>query len=224
MPGKLIVIDGIDGSGKQTQAQRLVQKLKNEGQNVKYFDFPQYENNFFGQMVRQYLDGKFGKPTKVHPKLASVLYAADRWESSDQLKQWLAAGKIIIVDRYYTSNLIHQGAKLPPEKLDKFINWIYELEFETFKIPKPNTVIYLHVPAEVAYNLISKRGWGHDGHDEIAFLKKSEQSCLYLTNKLGWTKIECCDNNKLLSIEEVAAKVWQVVKDILSDGRANGSD
>ncbi len=223
---KLIVIDGIDGSGKATQAKLLVERLKrrrhssrlagspsdkDKNINVEYFNFPQYENNFFGKMIRQYLAGDFGKPTEIHPRLASILYAADRWESKTKLEQWLAAGKTVVVDRYYTSNLIHQGAKLPPEQLDEFINWINELEFNIFKIPKPDIVIYLHVPATVANQLITARGQGHDGHENVAHLKTAEQRCLYLAKKLGWTKIECCDNLKLLPVEEISEKIWQAL-------------
>lgn len=218
MNGKFIVIDGIDGSGKATQAKLLVQKFKDSGKDVEYFSFPQYENNFFGKIIRQYLAGDFGKPTEIHPRLASILYAADRWESAGKIQRWLSAGKIIVVDRYYTSNLIHQGAKLPPDELDKFIDWVHQLEFDIFKIPKPDMVIYLHVPATMACQLITARGQGHDGHENLKHLQVAEQRCLYLADRLGWTKIECCDKLKLLLIEEISAKIWVVV----NKGGGNG--
>src|SRR3989339_1553988 len=155
---KLIVIDGIDGSGKATQTKLLIEKLQSEQIPTETVDFPQYQNNFFGGMVRQYLDGQFGVPTTIDPKLASVLYAADRWESSQKIYNWLKENKTIILDRYTTSNLIHQGAKMTEDKLDEFIVWIDQLEFKTLQIPQPDLVIFLHVDAKTSYNLITKRG------------------------------------------------------------------
>ncbi len=215
--GQLIVIEGIDGSGKATQTKKLVEKIQQLGLAVANMDFPQYEKNFFGGMVRQYLDGKFGDPITIDPHLASVLYAADRWESSKTINDWLAAGKTVILDRYYTSNLIHQSAKLEETKIDEFINWVEKMELETFKIPKPDAVIYLHVNAEASYDLISKRGNGHDGHDKLNFMKIAEKRCRYLAQKLNWQIIECCKDNTILGIDEIADLVWQKAEKIIKD-------
>lgn len=214
--GKLIVIDGIDGSGKATQTKILHERLEKQGLEVQTIDFPQYNKNFFGGLVRQYLDGKFGEPTKVDPKLASVLYAADRWESSEIIKDWLTQGKIVIIDRYYTSNLIHQSAKLTEPEIDDFITWLHELEMETFKIPEPNLVVFLHVDAQTSFDLITKRGEGHDGHDTIEHLKIAEKRCLYLANKLKWLTIECCEDNHLLDIEKISNKIWLEIQPLLT--------
>ena len=213
--GRLIVIDGIDGSGKQTQTEILVKKLKSKNIGVETLDFPQYQNNFFGGMVRQYLDGKFGIPTEVDPRLASILYALDRFESKDKIEQWLEEGKIVILDRYYTSNLIHQGAKLAKKEIDDFIEWLHQLEFEALKIPRPNLVIYLHLDAEAADELISKRGQGHDGHDTLSHLKKAEAMCQYMAKKLNWLTIECSKNNQIKKIEEIAEEIWLKIKPII---------
>src|SRR3989338_8650304 len=210
--GKLIVIDGIDGSGKATQTDILVKKLKAENIAVETLDFPQYQQNFFGAMVRQYLDGKFGKATEVDPHLASILYALDRWESADKIRQWLTAGKTVVLDRYYTSNLIHQGAKLEKKEIDDFVGWLHRLEFEILKIPKPDLIIYLHLKAELAYDLVTKRGLGHDGHDTLEHMEKAEQRCLSLAKKLNWSTIKCFENSRIKGIDEIAAKVWQKVK------------
>jgi len=209
--GKLIVIDGLDGSGKATQTKILVNRLKTEGHEAETLDFPQYTQNFFGGMVRQYLDGKFGPATKVDPRLASLLYAADRWESSEKIKQWLAADKIVILDRYYTSNLIHQTPKLEEAEIDDFISWIEKMELEIFKIPKPDLVLYLHVDAQTSHNLIAKRGQGHDGHDELEYMKLTEKRCQFLTKKLGWRTVECCQTGQILSIEKIAQLIWSQI-------------
>ena len=178
--GKLIVIDGIDGSGKATQTKILVEKLRAEGKAVETMDFPQYQNNFFGGMVRQYLDGKFSPATEVNPYLASLLYAGDRWESAPKISQWLQEGKTVILDRYYTSNLIHQVPKLPESEVNEYISWLDKLEFEIFKIPKPDLVLFLYVPAAIAHQLIAKRGQGHDGHDALDYMQKTEKRCVSL--------------------------------------------
>jgi dTMP kinase len=209
--GKLIVIEGIDGSGKATQTRILLEKIKSAGQAVETIDFPQYEANFFGRMVRRYLNGEFGPATQVNPYLASILYAADRWESAGMIKQWLDQNKIVLLDRYYTSNLIHQGTKFNDSEVDDFIIWDESMEFNIFKIPKPDLIIYLHLDSPIAYELITKRGQGHDGHDTIEHLNQAEKRCRYLANKLGWQTIECSENGKLLEIDIIAERVWQKV-------------
>jgi len=213
--GKIIVIEGIDGSGKATQTEILVDRLTQTGQSVETLDFPQYQRNFFGVMVRSYLDGKFGDPTKVDPHLASLLYAADRWESIATLKQWMSEGKTIILDRYYTSNLVHQAAKIPKDKLDDYIVWLDRLEFEVFKIPRHEIVIFLHVSPQVAFDLIQQRGQGRDGHDTIEHLELAEKRCQYMAEKLGWIKIDCFQNEQLLPKEVIAEKIWQAVNKII---------
>lgn len=213
--GKLIVIDGIDGSGKATQAKILVEKLKAESYQVETIDFPQYENNFFGKMVRRYLNGEFGKPNDVNPYLASILYAGDRFESAKTIENWLEEGKMVVVDRYYTSNLIHQTPKLEQEKISDYINWEEKLELDIFKIPKPDFVIYLHVAADVAFDLIAKRGQGYDGHDTIEHLREAEKKCLELSKGLGWLLIECQNQKEIKKIEDISAEIWQKVKPLL---------
>jgi len=166
-------------------------------------------------MVRQYLDGKFGRPTEINPYLASMLYAFDRFESKEKINQWLNQGKVVILDRYYTSNFIHQAAKLPEKKMADFISWVEELELKVLKIPKPDLIVYLHVEAEIAYNLIAKRGQGYDGHDTLKHLKEAEKKCLQLSKKLGWLIIECAEKNQIKEIDKIAKIIWQEIKPAL---------
>jgi dTMP kinase len=149
--GKLIVIDGIDGSGKATQVRLLSERFKKLKIKHKTIDFPRYSSNFFGKLIGEYLSGIYGDFTQVDPRIASVLYAADRAESSAQIKKWLDEGYTVIADRFVSANQIHQGGKIKdPKERKEFLNWLEVMEHKIFKTPVPNLVIYLDVPFEVS--------------------------------------------------------------------------
>lgn len=142
--GKFIVIDGIDGTGKATQAALLVQRLRREGKKAKAVEFPNYYKNFFGKLLGEYLSGKYGDFIEMDPHVASVLYAADRFESSGQIRRWLAAGYTVVADRYVSANQIHQGSKITDEADRRlFLHWLEKMEYEVFKIPRPDLILYL---------------------------------------------------------------------------------
>ena len=150
MEGKLIVIDGNDASGKHTQALLLKKNLENSGRSAVVMDFPRYDS-FFGGMVGEYLNGDYGSLTDVNPKLASLLYALDRFDEKERILGWLREGKYVILDRYVESNIAYQSAKLSGDKKrEELISWIKELEYVRFGMPKPNIVFYLHVNPEIS--------------------------------------------------------------------------
>ncbi len=225
--GKFITIDGIDGSGKKTQADALIKKLENEGHKVKIIDFPQYENNFFGKFIGECLAGKHGDFAKLDPKIASVLYAADRFESSRKIKKWLEEGNIVIADRYANSNRIHQGGKiLDPEKRKKFMTWLEKMEFDIFGIPKPDAIIYLNVPLEMSLELLengeAKKRKAYlegnkDAHEsDPQHLINAKRSALELVKENNnWIDIRCDKDGKLMSIDEISEIVWEEVKKII---------
>ena len=156
--GKLIVIDGTDGSGKATQTELLVKALKNEGRKVKIIDFPDYYSNFFGKFIGHCLSEQYYNCEIVHPYIVYVLYTADRFESKDKIKKWLKEGNIVIANRYTSANQIHQGGKIANlKKRENFIKWLAEMEYEVFKIPRPDAVFYLSVPIPVVLKLIAER-------------------------------------------------------------------
>lgn len=222
--GKLIVIDGIDGSGKATQTALLAKHLKKEGIKCHTFDFPHYDGNFFGTLIGEYLSGKYGDFIEVAPRLASVLYAADRFESSGKIRQWLENGDVVIIDRYASANQIHQGGKIKDKKERKdFLKWLEKMEFEVFKIPRPDLVIYLDVPFEVSKSWLEKKvtqrkkkylkGRRDVAEDNLLHLKASRESALMLEKEnRNWTKVECCPGGVCLSPEEVHKKVYGVVQ------------
>lgn len=209
----LIVIDGIDGAGKTTQTEILVKRLKIAGQPVVTFDYPQYDL-FFGQLVRRFLDGDFGNIKQVDPHLAALLYALNRFETRDKLQRWLKARKIVILARYTTANLIHQTCKLPASKRAQFIRWIEKLEYDILDLPKPDVVLYLNLPPKLAYGLISKRGRRKDIHEaEIKHLSAAHKQGLALARQnRGWQIVPCSAKGKILTREQIANKIWTIVK------------
>lgn len=217
MKGKFIVIDGADGSGKKTQADLLIKKLKSEKRKAVMFDFPQYDK-FFGKLVKRYLSGEFGGLNEVNAHLASVLYAADRWQAKDEIEKYLKKEYIIISNRYTESNMAHQGAKIfSAKKRKEFLRWLDEMEFENFKISRAELVIYLDVPIEIGQKLVEHRGNKKDIHEQdIAYLKRTRNQYLYLCKRnRHWKKIECTQRREILPREIIAERVWKIIKKII---------
>ena len=225
--GKFIVIDGTDGSGKATQVKLLVEKLKKAGKKVKTIDFPQYYDNFFGKFVGECLRGEYGNFLEVNPYIASVVYAADRWESGEAIKKWLTAGNIIIADRYASSNQIHQGGKLKNEKdRKKFLDWLEKMEFEAFRIPKPNAIIYLNVPVSITQKLLEEKAMKNKkkylkGKKDLAessekHLEESRESAIKLVRKNNnWINIDCVKNGKLMERDEISEIVFKKINKLI---------
>lgn len=217
--GKLIVIDGGDGSGKTTQANLLVDYLKDKGLKVKYYDFPRYYSSFHGRLVGRFLAGEFGNLDSVSPYLASLAYALDRASVKEEMEEWLAKGGIVICNRYVTSSMAHQSARLPEKEREKFINWIDELEYRQHKMPRPDLVIYLYVPWKIGLELTAKkankRGYvkGADiAEKDIKHRQKAEKIYLYLArSQKNWVKIDCVKNKKILPVEEINKKIIDIL-------------
>ncbi|HCY18082.1 MAG: Thymidylate kinase [Candidatus Nomurabacteria bacterium GW2011_GWF2_35_12] len=226
--GKLIVIDGTDGSGKATQVELLAKRLKKEGKTVKIVDFPEYYKNFFGAFIGHCLSEQYYKFLNVHPKIASVLYAADRWESSEELRNWLKKGHIVIANRYVSANQIHQAGKIKSvKKRNNFMKWLEKMEYEVFKIPKPDLILYLDFPTKIVLQLLKgresskmKRAYlkkRKDVHEtDVNFLINSRKSALKLVKEIpNFIKIECVPKNKILSRQNIHEKIYEKVKKVL---------
>lgn len=205
----LIVIDGSDGTGKATQVKRLSEEID----NAVIFDFPDY-SSFFGRMIGEYLNNKYGEATKVDPYLISMLYAADRWKKKDELDKALDEGKTILLNRYTPSSMAHQGSKT--DDIELFVKWVEELEYEEFRIPKPDKVIILSMPASVSQRLIEnkeKRDYTEkkrDGHEsDVDYIKKTNEAYLKLADIKGWDVIECAPDGEILSKEEITKKIME---------------
>jgi len=225
--GKLIVIDGTDSSGKATQTSLLIKHLKRDGRKVKVVDFPDYYSNFFGKFIGHCLSEQYYNFVKVHPKIASVLYAADRFESKDKIIKWLAGGNIVIANRYASANQIHQGGKIAnTKKREDFLKWLAEMEYEVFKIPRPDAIFYLSVPIPIVLKLIRERnknnhrsylGNKKDVHEkDLNFLENSRKTALWLAKtQKGWIKIECVKGGVLDTRENIHEEIYEKVKKII---------
>lgn len=220
--GKLIVLEGTDGSGKTTQFRLLSERFEKEGHHIVTLKFPQYGKKSAG-LVEEYLNGTYGTdPADVSPYAASLFYALDRFDAAFKIRQWLEEGKIVLLDRYVDSNAGHQGGKIRnAREREKFLAWLYDLEYRILGVPKPDRVIILHVPSSMNQALMSERTkrhylkkGTHDIHEaDIAHLKAAESSYLWLAKKFprDHTFIECVKDNRLLTREEVHELVWKAV-------------
>lgn len=222
--GFFIVLDGIDGSGKATQTKLLIKNLKKAGYKTGTIDFPQYYENFFGKMTGQYLAGEFGS---VDPRLASILYALDRWQSKEKIEKDLSAGKVFICDRYMSANMIHQGGRIAGAKKRKeMIGFLEKMEFDIFGIPKPDLVIYLDVLPEVGRRLVGKKdaraytaGKKRDIHekDRQHLINARNQALRLVKERENWEKINCMKGKEIMAPEEVSEMIWREVRKYLKN-------
>ncbi len=220
--GKLIVIEGLDGSGKSTQTPILAKELKRQGKDVRVISFPDYESES-SALVRMYLSGAFGShPDDVNAYAASSFYAVDRYAS--YVIGWRdfyqKSDSVILATRYTSSNEIHQLAKLERDKWDAFIRWAEEYEFEKLEIPRPDAVLYLDMKYEIASKLIGNRseqtGQARDIHEkDAAYMEKCYKAAAYASDKLGWHRIVCYEGNTPLSKEEISEKILEKVTILL---------
>lgn len=221
MTGKLIVIDGADGSGKGTQTELLIKRLKEEGRDVLMLDFPRYESNS-SYFVQKYLNGEYGSASEVSPKLASLFYALDRFDAKKEIITALRQNKIIISNRYVSSNAGHQGGKIKDEKeREQFLKWLYDLEYAICGLPRPDLNIYLNVPWETGQKLVDKKdpreyvnGKKRDIHEaDSSHLRNTQKSFMHLTKiENNWIIIDCIKEDNLLKINEIHEMLYSKIK------------
>lgn len=214
------MIDGIDGSGKSVQSELLINQLKQSGRPVEIISFPQYGQKSAGP-VEEYLNGLYGTAEEVGPYRASILYAVDRFAAAPKIRAWLKEGKIVVANRYVASNMGHQGGKLADKnERSAFFAWNDNLEYEIFNIPRPDLNIILHVPAQIAQQLVDKKGEREylngakrDIHEaDLSHLKNAEETYLEIAQTFpNFVLIECVENEQLLNIQSIHKKIWEVV-------------
>ena len=214
--GKLIVLEGLDGSGKATQAKRLAAALTAEGRPVREITFPNYESDS-SALVRMYLAGQFGeKPDDVNAYAASSFYAVDRYAGyKADWGKFYEEGGILIADRYTTSNAVHQCSKLPPEQWEEFLHWLFDYEFRLLGLPAPDRVISLQVAPAVSQKLMTQRYHGDetkkDVHEkDVEYLNRSRKAAEFCAAHLGWCSVRCDAGGQMRSIEEIGEEVRQL--------------
>ena len=221
--GKLIVIEGTDGSGKSTQFKLLTERVATEGREFQKLVFPQYAEPS-SALIRMYLGGEFGtKPSDVNAYAASAFYAVDRYASYKKVwGQWYENGGLVLSDRYTTSNAVHQASKEPEEKQAEFLKWLYEFEYDRLGLPAPDLTIYLDVPTDFTEKMMRSREAATNTHADI-----HEQDLEYLatcrrTGKAAakfynWTVIDCVRDGAMRSIEDIHEEIYRHVLNCLED-------
>lgn len=218
MSGRLIVIEGLDGSGKSTQLQLLRERMTGE---VRFVKFPDYESDS-SALVKMYLSGQFGTdPNQVNAYAASAFYAVDRFAS--YRTSWgdhYDRGGVILCDRYATSNAVHQASKLEGEERDNYLDWLYDFEFNKLGIPKPDAVIFLDMPVDVSQRLMTGRYQGDEGKKDIherdvAYLEHCRKAALYAADRLGWSVVSCAPDGAIRSREDIAEEIYSIVSKIM---------
>ena len=222
--GKLFVIDGTDASGKQTQLKKLQERLKEENIEYKLVSFPNYESSS-SSLVKMYLSGEFGKNAKeISPYIASTFYAVDRYATfKKELEEFYNNGGIILADRYTTANMVHQAGKITDKKeREKFLDWLWDFEFNLYKLPVPTKVFFLNMPPKYAFELMKNREnkFTHEAKKDIHesdenHIIDSYNAACEVADKYDWTKIECVKDDKLRTIEEIHEDIFNTIKEIL---------
>jgi len=227
--GVLIAVEGIDGSGKQTQVRLLSRELEFRGHSVLTTGFPHYDS-WFGKMVGQFLNGDLGALDTVDPHFAALLYAGDRYESRLPILAALEDGKVVLADRYVASSLAHQTARVAPDKREEFRAWLEHLEYKIYGLPKESLVLYLRVPPHEAQSLVARksaRAYTDSAHDilesNIRHLQDATEMYDVLSRRSNWKTIECYDSAKqsIRPPEEISAEILAAVLPALSSATAN---
>lgn len=221
--GKLIVIEGTDGSGKSTQFRLLTEHLSQDRIAFEKLVFPQYSQPS-SALIKMYLGGEFGShPADVNAYAASTFYAVDRYASYKKVwGKWYEQGGLVVSDRYTTSNAVHQASKEPEEKRKDFLKWLYELEYDHMGLPRPDLVLYLDVPTDFTEMLLRSREAATGTHADIheadtQYLSASRRMGRSAAKYYGWTLISCVENGKMRSIQDIHEEIYRYVTKCLEE-------
>ncbi len=221
MQGNLIVIEGIDGSGKSTQYKKLVERLENEGVEFRRIVFPRYDKDS-SALVREYLRGDYGtKPEDVNAYAASCFYAVDRFASfKTDWGEYYSKGGLVLSDRYTTSNACHQGSKIAAGEREKYLNWLYDFEFNLMGLPAPSLVIYLNIDIEVSRRQMENRqnstNTQADIHEkDFDYLASCLEAGRFAAKTYGWKVIDCVVDGEMRSIDDIHEEIYSAVIDAI---------
>jgi dTMP kinase len=222
--GLLLAIEGIDGAGKGTQAARLAERASEHGRRVASFSFPLYDGNPFSRAVADYLNGEFGAAEEVHPELAALLYAGDRLHARPRIVAALEDNDLVVCDRYVGSNQAHQGGKLTGEARRRLLDWLEEVEYGEFALPRPQLVIVLDAPVALARSLVGQkaaRGYTTleaDIHEADAVHSSATREVyLELAERHDWGVVSTAGaDGGARDVDDIAAEIWALVEPLLS--------
>ena len=221
--GKLIVIEGTDGSGKSTQFARLTARLADENRQFQKLVFPQYSEPS-SALIRMYLAGEFGSaPSDVNAYAASAFFAVDRYASFKKVwGEWYRNGGLVVSDRYTTSNAVHQASKMPPDEQKDYLQWLYEFEYDKLGLPAPDLVIYLDVPTDFTEKMMRRReadtNTTADIHEQdLEYLATCRRTGKAAAEYYGWKMISCVENGAMRSIDDIHEEIYRLVRNCLED-------
>ena len=220
MKGKLIIIEGLDGSGKSTQMQLLCQRAEQLGKPVRRVKFPNYDEDS-SALVKAYLSGELGSLQQINAYAASVLYSVDRYATwRRHMHSDYEQGAVFLLDRYTTANMYHQTTKLPHEEWDSFLDWLVDLEFQKMGLPAPDLVLYLDMPTEITEKMMRSREAATGTHADIheqdeAYLKSCREAAREIVKDCGWTVIHCAKGDAPRTVEDIHNEVYKTVKSLL---------
>ncbi len=219
--GKLFVIDGTDGSGKQTQFEKLKERLAKDGIEYKMVSFPNYDSQS-SSLVKMYLSGEFGREAKkISPYIASTFYAVDRYATFEtSYKEYYEKGGIILADRYTTANMVHQAGKIKnKEERKKFLDWLWDFEFNLYGLPVPNKVFFLNMPIEKSMELIKNREnkFTHNTQKDIhesdrEHLLDAYKAACDVAKDYHWYEVQCVKEKQIRTIEDIHEEIYEEVK------------
>ncbi len=221
MKGRLIVLEGTDGSGKSTQFGRLCQRLEQAEIPFQKLVFPQYQEPS-SALIRMYLAGEFGThPSDVNAYAASAFYAVDRYASYKKVwGEWYEGGGFVVADRYTTSNAVHQASKLPNEEREAFFQWLCEFEYDKLGLPAPDQVIYLDVPTDTSVQMLRARESATNTHADIHeqdtdYLRTCRETASQAADCLNWYRVKCVSKGEMRTIEDISEEIWTVIRPII---------
>ncbi|MBM7870658.1 dTMP kinase [Clostridium pascui] len=222
--GKLVVLEAGDGSGKATQTNKLYERLLKEGYKVLKIEYPNYKSNS-SALIKMYLNGEFGEnPEDINAYAASTFYAVDRYASfKKEWEQFYKEGGIVLADRYTTSNMVHQASKINDTgEKEKFLDWLWELEFKLMGLPVPDKVLFLDMPPEYSFKLMMERKNKFTGNKEKdihernnSYLIQSYNNACYIADKYNWDKIKCVENESIKTIDEIHESIYKLLTEII---------
>ena len=216
----LVDFEGIDGSGKGTQAQRLQAQLQQAGLKAALLSFPRYRETLFGKGVGDFLNGRFGRLDQVDPFLVSLLYAGDRFESRSLLRETMSAQDVVVLDRYVPSNIAHQASKRDGSERRELREWIERIEYGVYELPRPDLVLLLDIPPARAQELVARKA-ARAYTDRKADIQEADATHLVRTRAVylelaasdpAWKVISCCAEDRLRTIDDIAEEIWNVVE------------